>query len=76
MAEVTTSAVREIGQARDDQGHRLDMGSDRDAVTIMVAGCIKVILDAGQREHFQKLFQQAEWAAEAWAKEHAGAGDG
>lgn len=74
MPETTTSAVREVGQVADTGGRMLHVGVDHGIVRLSgVHGVWS--LDATRREHFQRLFQQAEFAAEAWAKEHTGAGD-
>ena len=71
MAEITTSAVREIGQVADTGGRVLHVSVDHGIVRLSgVHGVWS--LDATQREHFQRLFQQAEFAAEAWTAEHPG----
>ena len=71
MPEITTSAVREIGYVVDTGGRTLRIGVDHGIVRL--SGVYGVwSLDATQREHFQRLFQQAEFAAEAWTAEHPG----
>ena len=74
MPEIITSTAREIGRLHGANGHPVMVSVDRDAVTVWAP--LGAILDAAQREHFQRLFMQAEREAEAWATEHAGAGDG
>ena len=70
MPEIITSTVREIGHVVGASGYPVIISVDCDAVTVWAPR--EIILDAGRREDFQRLFMQAEREAEAWAKEHAG----
>ena len=74
MPEIITSTAREIGRLHGANGHPVMVSVDRDAVTVWAP--LGAILGAAERDHFMRLFWQAEREAEAWAKEHAGAGDG
>jgi len=64
-----------IGHLKDELGLPVAVAWDCDAVWVK-AGRDVVILTAAQREHFQKLFTEAERHAEAWAAEHAETRDG
>jgi hypothetical protein len=62
----TTSPVRKIGCVMDIHGTPVTVGVDHDTVTITG----NVALDAGGREHFSRLYFEAERQAEAWQAEH------
>jgi len=76
MAEITTSAVREIGHVLDVDYRRVIVGHDCDAVTIQIAYGLVARFDASKRDEFTRLYFEAERQAEAWAKDHAGVSDG
>jgi hypothetical protein len=76
MTEIPASAIREIGKMADVDGRTVRAGVDCDAVTIQIAHSLTARLSAAERDQFMRLLFDAERAAEAWAKEHAGAGDG
>jgi len=72
MAEFTSTAIRPAGEIRDPLGRTLAVGSDCDAVTLTVPGLGVIHLDRRQRAEFNRLYAEAEHAADAWARAHEG----
>jgi hypothetical protein len=72
MAEFTSTAIRPAGEIRDAMGRSLKVAADCDAVTITVPGIGVIRLDTRQRAEFNRLYAEAEHAADTWAREHGG----
>ena len=71
----TPRQPRLIGHLNDARRHSVAISVDRDAVVIRRGGQ-DIRLRAAARDMFSRLYFQAEREADAWAKGHAGAGDG
>jgi hypothetical protein len=71
----TPRQPRLVGHLNDASGHSVAFSVDRDAVIIRRGG-EDMRLGPDERDLFSRRYFEAEAAAEEWAKEHAGAGDG
>ncbi len=58
-----------VGTCADAFGGEITFFTVQDRVTIDTSG-LALVLDAPQREEFQRLFMEAERCAEAWAASH------
>lgn len=70
MPETAARPIREIGRLEDANGCGVTVAVDCDGVIIRRGGK-DILLGPAQRNELMQLFNRAEWAAEAWAAEHA-----
>jgi hypothetical protein len=68
----TPRQPRLVGHLNDASGRSVAVSVDRHEVVISYGGQ-KIRLGPDGRDLFSRLYFEAAWEADAWAKEHAGA---